>query len=91
MSHLLLESAVENVNGLIGQYVPKKTDFSENSPEYLRMIEDRLNNRPRKLLGWKTPMRFFCLILLNQIKMSHLLPETAFSNIFTKQKQNLCK
>ena len=50
---------VENVNGLIRQYVPKKADFSQISPEYIRMIKDRLNNRPRKLLGWKTPMQVF--------------------------------
>jgi len=50
---------VENVNGLIRQYVPKKADFSQISPEYIRMIEDRLNNRPRKSLGWKTPMQVF--------------------------------
>jgi IS30 family transposase len=68
---------VENVNGLIRQYVPKKTDFSQISPEYIRMIEDRLNNRPRKSLGWKTLMQVFCLILLSQIKMSHLLLESA--------------
>jgi IS30 family transposase len=50
---------VENVNGLIRRYVPKKTDFSQISPEYIRMIEDRLNNRPRKSLGWKTPLQVF--------------------------------
>jgi hypothetical protein len=50
---------VENVNGLIHQYVPKKADFSQISPEYIRMIKDRLNNRPRKSLGWKTPMQVF--------------------------------
>jgi len=50
---------VENVNGLIRQYVPKKDDFSQISPEHIRRIEDRLNNRPRNSLGWKTPMQVF--------------------------------
>jgi IS30 family transposase len=47
---------VENVNGLLRQYVCKKADFFQISPEYIRMIEDRLNNRPQKSLGWKTPV-----------------------------------
>jgi IS30 family transposase len=50
---------VENVNGLIRQYVPQKAEFSQISPEYIRMIEDRLNNRPRKSLGWKSPLQVF--------------------------------
>jgi IS30 family transposase len=50
---------VLHVNGLIRQYVPQKADFSQISPEYIRMIEDRLNNRPRKSLGWKTLMQVF--------------------------------
>jgi IS30 family transposase len=46
----------EQVNGLIRQYLPKKTDFSTVSDEDVLMIMDKLNNRPRKLLGYRTPI-----------------------------------
>lgn len=46
----------EQVNGLIRQYLPKKTDFSTVSDEDILMIMDKLNNRPRKLLGYRTPI-----------------------------------
>jgi len=38
---------------------PKGTSFENITPEYIKMIEDKLNNRPRKSLGWKTPKEFF--------------------------------
>jgi len=46
----------ENTNGLIRQYLPKKTDFAIISNEGIKLIESRLNNRPRKCLGFKTPL-----------------------------------
>jgi IS30 family transposase len=45
----------ENTNGLLRQYFPKGSDLSGYPPEYLRQVADRLNGRPRKVLGWKTP------------------------------------
>ena len=41
--------------GLIRQYLPKKRDLSTVTQEEIDMIMDRLNNRPRKTLGFKTP------------------------------------
>jgi IS30 family transposase len=49
----------ENYNGLIRQYIPKKRRLSTVTEEELRMIEDRLNHRPRKRLGFKTPYQVF--------------------------------
>lgn len=49
----------ENTNGLIRQYIPKKTDFSLYSDEYVKTIQDKLNNRPRKKLGFLTPNQFW--------------------------------
>ena len=49
----------ENTNGLIRWYLPKKTDFATISDERIREIEHRLNTRPRKRLGWKTPLEVF--------------------------------
>jgi|LGVC01.1.fsa_nt_gb IS30 family transposase len=49
----------EYTNGLIRQYIPKGTSFDDITPEYIKMIEDKLNNRPRKALNWKTPNEAF--------------------------------
>jgi IS30 family transposase len=45
----------ENTNGLIRQYFPKDCDFSTITEERMQDVQDRLNNRPRKCLGIKTP------------------------------------
>lgn len=49
----------ENTNGLIRQYFPKKLDFSGITDEQLSKVAARLNNRPRKTLGFKTPIEVF--------------------------------
>ncbi len=49
----------ENTNGLIRWYFPKGTDFRTISDESIRAVEVALNNRPRKRLGWKTPLEAF--------------------------------
>ena len=45
----------ENSNGLVRQYFPKHYEFSRITDQDLQQVEDRLNNRPRKTLGYKTP------------------------------------
>ena len=45
----------ENTNGLLRQYFPKGSDLSAHSPQHLQDIADKLNGRPRKVLGWKNP------------------------------------
>lgn len=45
----------EYQNKLIRQYVPKKTEFKNVSPQKIRKIQNRLNSRPRKGLGYFTP------------------------------------
>ena len=49
----------ENTNGLIRQYFPKKTDFTTLSDKEIAEVERKLNNRPRKRLGFKSPNQVF--------------------------------
>jgi IS30 family transposase len=49
----------ENTNGLIRQYVPKRSDVRTLTNEQVRHIMNRLNNRPRKSLGYLTPNEVF--------------------------------
>src|SRR3989344_4440908 len=55
--------ANENANGLLREYFPKKTDFSTISDEELAAVEYRLNTRPRKRLGWRTPLEVWSVAL----------------------------
>ena len=49
----------ENTNGLIREFFPKKFDFSTINQNHVDIVEDILNNRPRKCLGYKTPLEAF--------------------------------
>ena len=49
----------ENTNGLIRQYFPKKRDFTTITEEEIQTVIEKLNNRPRKCLGFKTPNQVF--------------------------------
>jgi IS30 family transposase len=49
----------EHTNGLIRQYLPKKSEFINVSKDEIIMIQNRLNHRPRKVLGYKTPYEVF--------------------------------
>lgn len=49
----------ENTNGLIRQYFPKNKDFTTITDSDIQTVMDRLNNRPRKCLGFKTPNQVF--------------------------------
>ena len=46
----------ENLNGLIRWYLPKGTDFRKITSEQIARIEYLINSRPRKCLGYKTPL-----------------------------------
>jgi len=49
----------ENINGLIRQYFPKKMDFSNITKKQVNRVMKKLNNRPRKTLGYRTPHEVF--------------------------------
>jgi len=49
----------ENTNGLVRQYFPKKTDFSQVTRTETNSAMHKLNQRPRKCLDFKTPLEVF--------------------------------
>lgn len=51
----------ENTNGLIRRYFPKGTNFNDITENQLKEVEYKLNNRPRKVLGYKTPSEIMAL------------------------------
>lgn len=56
----------ENTNGLVRQYFPKKSDFTVLSESDIGHVTNRLNNRPRKALAFRTPNEVFnnCFVAL---------------------------
>jgi len=56
----------ENTNGLIRQYLPKGIDLSVYSQKDLDKIANSLNNRPRKVLGFRTPLEAYQTEISNQ-------------------------
>jgi IS30 family transposase len=69
--HSWERGANENMNGLIRQYFPKKMNFKSITNEQVEIVQNKLNNRPRKKFGYQTPNEVF-LHKLNQ------LPKVAF-------------
>ena len=68
--HSWQRGANENLNGLIRQYIPKKTKFKEVTDDYIKEIETKLNNRPRKRFGYKSPNQQFAETLELQTKIA---------------------
>jgi IS30 family transposase len=52
-----LRGTNENTNGLLRQYFPKGTDLRTYTLADLQAVEQRINNRPRKRLAWRSPAR----------------------------------
>ena len=49
------KGGVENANGIIRRYLPRKTDMGQITQRDIYEIQERINNTPRKILGYKTP------------------------------------
>jgi IS30 family transposase len=58
----------ENTNGLLRQYLPKGTDLHARTAADLQAIQDRLNDRPRRRLGFHTPREAFAKLLAEDIE-----------------------
>jgi len=57
--HSWERGTVENTIGLVRRFFPKKTDFAKISKNRIRSVEHWLNHRPRKCLGFQTPVEVF--------------------------------
>lgn len=75
----------ENFNGLLRQYIPKKRRMETVTDEELAMIQNRLNHRPRKRLGFKTPHEVSRLV--KPCCTSHLNPPNNTQRISRKNQQ----
>jgi IS30 family transposase len=50
--------SIENLNGLVRQYIPKGTDFANVEEKTVKIIQNKLNNRPKEVLGYYTPNEY---------------------------------
>lgn len=57
----------ENSNGLIRDYFPAGTDFNTISDKRLKEVQDELNERPRKVLDYRTPIEVFNEFILQKM------------------------
>jgi IS30 family transposase len=79
--HSWEKGGVENTNKLVRRYIPKGSDISKYSDEYIQMIQEKLNSRPRKCIRYKTPKEI--MLANNQFKF--------MKNIFFNQITGLDK
>jgi IS30 family transposase len=68
-----LYAAIESYFG-IKQYIPKKTDFSTISDAYVKQVENKLNNRPRKRHKYQSP-----IFVMNQLLFELRNQKVAFA------------
>jgi len=61
--HSWQRGANENLNGLVRQYFPKNHDFTSITNDEIIHVQNAINNRPRKRLGYQTPLEVFALKL----------------------------
>jgi len=65
------KGGVENLNGLIRQYIPRGTDLSLLSHHDIYVIQEKLNNRPRKSLGYRTPNQCYEELINRGLQVVH--------------------
>ncbi len=58
------KGAIENMNKLVRQYIPKGTDFRELTDEFTHSVQLKINRRPREKLNFSTPKDEFFKLLL---------------------------
>lgn len=70
--HSWEKGTIENRNGIIRRYFPKGTDFSKVTEEEIRIVQDRINNRPLKCLGYLTPKEVHDKIVKNYVNSCNI-------------------
>jgi len=70
--HSWQRGANENLNGLVRQYFPKNCDFTGITDQQIQEVQNILNNRPRKRLGFKSPNEFFALKLDTELNVAFI-------------------
>lgn len=68
--HSWERGANKNMNGFIRQYVSKGSFFENLTDKHIELIQNKLNNRPRKRLGFLTPIECFITKFVPEIKIS---------------------
>ena len=61
------KGAIENANGLLRQYLPKGTNLAKHTQAQLDVIAEKLNNRLRECLDWKTPNEVWAEMVKNTL------------------------
>ena len=57
------KGAIEHANGIVRQYLPRGADLDKYSQAELDEIAERINDRPREILGWRTPNEVYATML----------------------------
>lgn len=70
--HSWERGANENLNGLVRQYFPKKSDFNLITTQQVNQVVHILNNRPRKRFGFKTPNEIFLKAIKNDRQVAFI-------------------
>lgn len=87
----------ENTNGLIRRFFPKGTDFNNITVKQLKEVQNKLNNRPRKVLGYKTPnqmmqeeinAKLVCSKVNSEITFGSLKSQKSYSEFNDNIQQN---
>lgn len=68
--HSWEKGTVENINGLIRRFFPKGTDFDTITDEQIKYVEDWINNRPMKVLEYKTPYQVFNKLAAHELSVA---------------------
>ncbi|MFT5736121.1 MAG: IS30 family transposase [Maribacter sp.] len=70
--HSWQRGANENLNGFVRPYFPKKYDFTSILNKQIENVQNNLNKRPKKRLGFKSPNEFFALKLNQEVAVAFI-------------------